>query len=251
MFVDVHTHLYYPKFESDLDEVIARAKSAGMVSIINAGTDHESNVKVLELTKKDEILNATLGIYPTTIEKMSEEELDDELKFIKKNKDKILGIGEIGLDFHLTKDKELQEKQVNFFKKTLTTLKELNKPFVIHSRKAERECIEILEELKIKKVVFHCFSGKLSLIKRIEGNGWLISIPANIDKSEHFQGAVQKTSISNLLTETDAPFLAPKDKDRSEPSFVINTINKIAELKKLDKEEVKKNIFLNYQRTFL
>jgi len=105
--------------------------------------------------------------------------------------------------------------------------------------------------LKIKKVVFHCFSGKFSLIKRIEGNGWLISIPANIDKSEHFQGAVQKTSISNLLTETDAPFLAPKDKDRSEPSFVINTINKIAELKKLDKEEVKKNIFLNYQRTFL
>lgn len=250
MLVDVHCHLYFPQFEKDFEEAIKRAESTGLVSVINAGTDHDSNVKVLELSKKYKIINATLGLYPTESLELSDEDLDKELEFIKSHKDDIVGIGEVGLDFQLSTEQDQREKQIKVFKKLITTLKPLNKTFVIHSRKAERECIEILEELEVKKVNFHCFSGNFKLAKRIEQNNWTMSIPANIGKSEHFQGIVKQTSISNLLTETDSPFLSPAGEERSEPSFVKLTIEKIAEIKGMDVKEVTNNIFLNYQRAF-
>ena len=251
MFVDIHSHLYFSQFDKDREEVIERAKSLGIKVVINAGTDHDSNIEVLRLSKKYDIIKPTLGLYPTTAIKLSEKELEDEIEFIRSKNKEIVGIGEIGLDFHLTKEKEEQKKQIIAFKKIVNSLKDLNKTFVIHSRKAEVECIDILEELGVKKVVFHCFCGKVRLLKRIENNGWTISVPSNIDKSQQFQLAVEKMSINNLLTETDSPFLAPKNKDRSEPSFVKLTIKKIAEIKKITPEETKKIIFMNYQKLFL
>ncbi len=250
MLVDVHCHLYFPQFDSDINEVIKRSELAGLVSMINAGTNHESNLKVLELSKKHKSIQATLGLYPTETLEMSDKELDAELDFIKSQKDNIVGIGEVGLDFQLSTEPEQREKQIRFFKKLVSSLKSLNKTFVIHSRKAEKECIEILEELGVKKVNFHCFSGNFKLARRIEQNNWSMSIPANIGKSEHFQGIVKQTSINNLLTETDSPFLSPAGEERSEPSFVKQTIEKIAEIKGLDVDEVKKIIFLNYQKLF-
>jgi TatD DNase family protein len=250
MFVDVHSHLYFPQFDKDRKDVIERAKSSDVKAVINAGTNHDSNLKVLELSKKYDIVKATLGIYPTAAMNLSTKELKEEIEFIRSKSKEIIGIGEIGLDFHLTKKESDHNKQIEAFKEILTSLKDLNKTFVIHSRKAEAECIDILEELKVKKVVFHCFCGKVKLLKRIEDNGWTISIPANIDKSQQFQLAVEKMSINNLLTETDAPFLAPRDKERSEPAFVVSTIKKIAEIKKITQEEAKKNIFFNYQKLF-
>ena len=250
MIVDVHCHLYFPQFGEDMEEVIKRAESNGLVALVNAGTDHKSNLKVLELSKKHKIVQATLGLYPTEALKISDKELEKEIGFIKENKDNIVGIGEIGLDFQLTKEPKQQQRQIEVFKKLSTSLRDINKTFVIHSRKAERECVEILEELKIKNVNFHCFSGSFKLAKRIESNNWTMSIPANIDKSQHFQGIVEQTSINNLLTETDAPFLSPSGKSRCEPSFVKQTLNKIAEIKKMDVKEVTNNIYLNYQKLF-
>lgn len=251
MIVDVHCHLYFPQFEEDMEEVIKRAETAGLVALVNAGTDHKSNLKVLELSKKYNVVKATLGLYPTTALELSDEEVDKEIKFIKSNKDNIVGIGEIGLDFQLTKEPEKQQRQIEVFKRLITSLKDLDKTFVIHSRKAEKECVDILEELGAKKVNFHCFSGSFKLAKRIEANNWTMSIPANIDKSQHFQGIVEQTSINNLLTETDAPFLSPAGETRCEPSFIKQTLIKIAEIKNMNVKEVTNNIYLNYQKTFL
>ena len=250
MIVDVHCHLNFPQFREDVDEVIDRAKNKGVVNIVNAGTDHKTNLEVLELAKKDEILKTTLGLYPTYAMNLSQEDLEKEIEFIRSKKDEIVGIGEIGLDFHLTKEGDLKQKQIVAFKKIISSLKDLNKVFVIHSRKAERECIEILEEFGVKKVNFHCFSGSFKLAKRIEDNGWTMSIPANIDKSEHFQGIVKQTSINNLLTETDAPFLSPLGESRSESSFISETIKRISEIKNMNVDEVEKNIYFNYQKLF-
>ena len=110
----------------------------------------------------------------------------------------------------------------------------------------------MLESSKLKKVVMHCFTGRKHLVKRIIDNGWSLSIPCVVVKLQQFQDNVKLAPLSQLLTETDCPYLSPyPDIRRNEPAFVIETIKKIAELKKMDQEEVANNIFMNYQKMFL
>jgi len=250
MLVDVHCHLNFKEFNSDRDEVIKRAKKNGFVSIIVSGTEHNTNKDVLKLAEKYDIIKASLGLYPTYIEKLSKKEFQRDLEFIKKNKDKIIAIGELGADFKEIANESKKKLQLERLRTTLTELKKLKKPFIIHSRKAEKECVELLEELKIKKALFHCFTGNYKLAKRIEQNNWYLSIPTILARNQHFQGIVNNVSINSILTETDAPYLAPNPQERNEPLFIKSTIKKIAEIKKIDEEEVKKNIFLNYQKLF-
>ena len=160
------------------------------------------------------------------------------------NKDKLLFIGEVGLDYAQTKDKEQQET----FQKMISLAEKLKKSLVVHSRKAEQEAVAMLESSKAKKVIMHCFSGNFSLIKKIEDNGWHFSIPTNIVRSTHFQELVRKVDINQLLTETDSPFLSPYPRKRNEPSFVIEAVKKIAEIKGMDIIEVENNLFMNFQR---
>ena len=171
-----------------------------------------------------------------------------KLILLKKNKNNIVSIGEIGLDKSI-KDCNIK-KQIKVFKKVLSLAEEINKPVILHSRKAEEECIDILETFKTKNIM-HCFTGNFKLVKRIQNNDWFFSIPTNIVRLLHFQKIVEQTSTSQLLTETDSPYLSPFKEKRNEPSFVVETIKKISEIKKLEQEEVKKLIYMNFQKTFL
>jgi len=123
----------------------------------------------------------------------------------------------------------------------------------IHSRKAEKDVIELLEcsSLKKSQIILHCFSGKKSLITKAASHGWSFSVPTNIVRAENFQSLVRNVDLSQLLTETDAPWLSPYKEKRNEPAFVIETIKEIAKQKSLDSEEVANNIFMNYQKIFL
>ena len=103
----------------------------------------------------------------------------------------------------------------------------------------------------MKKVVMHCFSGKFKLVKRIEDNGWFFSIPTNIIKLLHFQNIVKEVSLNQLLTETDAPFLSPYKDRINEPSFIVETIRKMSEIKQMDENEIKNIIYMNFQKIFL
>ncbi len=254
MYIDVHSHLDHAAIFDILDSVIADAKKAGLSKIITAGIDKESNRKVIEIAKKYDIVKYSLGIYPQDALKsemehektqFKETDIEQEIKFIKTKKP--FAIGEVGLDFKHGKDKE---SQIKLFKKMIDLAKELEVPLIVHSRGAEQQCIEILEEMKAKKVVMHCFGGKMSLVKRIEKKGWYLSIPTNILTSEHFQQIVKQTDISRLLTESDAPFLGPAKTFPNQPKNVVLTIKKIAEIKNMDEHEVKNIIFMNFQRLF-
>jgi len=249
MLVDVHAHLEFENFENDLDEVIERAKKAGVVAIINSGTTIKRCEKTLELAKKYPMIKAALGIYPTETTKMTEKEFNEGIEYLRKNKNKMIALGEIGLDFHEEDNKK--EEQKKNFQKLIELAEEIKLPIIIHSRKAEEEVVDMLESSKIKKVMMHCFSGNKKLIKRCEKNGWMFSIPTNITFSEHFQMMAKEVSMSQILTETDAPFLPPIKGERNEPANVRFTIKKIAEIKKLDEEEVEKMVFSNYQKFFL
>lgn len=244
MLVDVHTHLDDKKFSNVIDQVIRRAKESNIVAIINNGINSKSNRKSLELVEKYDIVKAALGIHPTEISKV---DIDDEVKFIENNKDKIVAIGEIGLDKHWEPEKLNEQKEV--FLKLLSLAEKIKKPVIVHSRKAEKEVIEILETTKLKHVILHSFSGNFNLIKKAEDLGYKFSIPVSIINSHHFQNLVNKVSISSLLTETDAPYLNPFKK-LNEPSNVKFSVQKISEIKKLSLDEVEKLLFMNYQNTF-
>ena len=129
--------------------------------------------------------------------------------------------------------------------------KKLEKPLIVHTRKAEKECIDVLEECNAKKVVLHCFTGNLKLVKRAESLGFNFSIPAIITRLSHFREVVKIVPITRLLTETDGPYLAPIKGTLSEPKDVVRTTKIISEIKNISHDEVIKNIFANYQRLFL
>ncbi|NQV09496.1 TatD family hydrolase [Candidatus Woesearchaeota archaeon] len=249
LLIDTHSHLDHPRFRKDLEDVLDRARKNNLSVIICNGLNKKSNRKVLELSKKCDIIESALGIFPIDAQKLTEEQIDKEIEFIEKNKDKIKAIGEVGLDYHWEKDKHKQEKQRIIFKKFIELAKRIDKPIIIHTRKAEKDALDMIKESKLKKVIFHCFGGSNSLTKEIADNGYFFSIPANIVKCNSFKEIVKNVPLSQLFTETDSPYLSPNEK-RNEPSNVIYTIEEIAKIKGLDKKEVINIIYMNYQRIF-
>lgn len=260
LLVDVHCHLDNKKFGSDLPNVIKRAKEAGISSIITSGVNTATNRLALELQKKYDIVKASLGMYPIDalskeldqssdfVRDISPTNVDEEIEFMKKNKDDFVAIGEAGLDYFWVKNKQKEMKEV--FQKVIELTEKIKKPIIVHTRKAELDCLDMLESSKIKNIILHCFQGRKHLIKRAADNGWNFSIPPIITRLQHFQLLVEKVNINQLLTETDAPYLSPYPEKINEPSYVIETIKKIAEIKNMDQEEAANNIYKNYQSIF-
>ena len=129
--------------------------------------------------------------------------------------------------------------------------KELNIPLIVHSRKAEKEACEMLISNNARKVVIHCFNGKLSLAKEMEAKGFFFSIPAIISHASQFKELVKAVNSTHLLTETDAPFLSAVKGERNEPSAVKEIVDEISEIKRVEAEEMAKIIFSNYQKLFM
>lgn len=259
MLVDVHAHLNHPRFD-DVEEVIERCRK-NKVTVINNGLNPTTNRSCLELAKKyPDVVKAALGVYPLDglnipdpdvvgiTRKMEKIDLDDEIKFIEKNKKNIVAIGEVGMDYKFVKETKKQAENLMKFAKLA---EKLNIPIIVHSRGAEKDVVELLETTKLKKIIMHFFSGNQKLVKRIEDNGWYFSLPTVIDRAQQFQLIAEKVNINQLFTETDAPYAPPRGEDRSEPSFVRNSIKVIAKIKKLDEDEVEKNIFMNFQKLFI
>lgn len=246
ILVDVHCHLDFPEYDADREEVLKRAEAAGVKAILLNGVHPASNRRVIELCKKYPVFKPVLGYYPTHTVEVSEAEFDQELEWISKQE--FIAFGEIGLDLYERQDK-LDEMKKAFTKIVQLAIK-MNKPIIVHTRKAELETIELIESLGAKKVDLHCFSGKKALIARAAQNGWYFSVPANIVRASNFQTLVEMVPIGQLLTETDSPHLSPFRGERNEPAFIVETIKKMAEIKKMDPEEVANCIWMNYQRLF-
>lgn len=249
-FIDIHCHLEAVK---EMEKEVKNADEKDVKIILTQGTDVKTNRNALGLAEKYENVKACLGLYPIDALKMKDEEVEKELDFIRKNTDKIAGIGEVGMDFKESMNEKEHEKQEKIFRKFVKLSIELGKPIIIHSRKAEEKVIEILEDEKAKKVVMHCFCGKRKLVERIVKNEWYLTIPTNVTYSTQFQDNAKIVPISHLFCETDSPFLHP-DKNVKEwkntPENVVYAYEKIAEVKKIKLDEVRKKIYENYLRLF-
>ena len=247
MLVDVHAHLQHNLFKKDIDEVIKRAKEANIVSIVNSGTSLEENKLCLQLSKKYAIVKSSFGMYPLDAIKLSEDDLQKEFDYIIKNKENIIAIGEIGLDYSTN---ERISKQKEIFYRILELSEKLKKPIIVHSRKAEKDVLEILETTKIKKAIMHCFTANMNLVNKASDLGFYFSIPPIITRLKHFQTLVEKISLKQILRESDSPFLSPIKEKRNEPSYVGETIKVISQIKKLDRIEIENIIYMNYQNFF-
>jgi len=250
IIADVHCHLDYFK-EERIKEVIINSEKAGVKSIITNGTTPESNRTCIELAKKYSIVKSALGLHPEFIDKFDDKTIEEEVNFVRAHKSEIVAIGEIGLDYHWVKEEALLKRQKALFKTQINLAKELSLPIIVHTRDAESDAVEMILSSGIKKVIMHCFSGNKNLINACFEKRFMFSIPTNIVRSRHFQMMAEMLPLSQLLTETDAPFLSPYPGKENEPAFITETIKKIAEIKKMDENEVANILYANYQKAFL
>lgn len=229
--IDAHAHLCLPEFDSDIDQVIAKSKEE-IDGVIVSSARLDEGKKVLELVKKHPgFLFATLGFHPT-------EGTDPEgvLKLIDQNHDKIVGIGEAGLDYHWESDLAKRDHQKVIFRKFIASAEKHNLPLVIHSWDAEPDCFSMVNGSKAK-CVFHCFSGEPELAQQIVDKGFYISLSTNVCFSKNLRKIARTVPLENLLLETDSPFLDPERK-RNVPWNIKVSADKIAAEKGVTREAV-------------
>ncbi len=243
--VDAHCHLGYSPIIDNIDEYIKRNKEAGVIAIINNSADFLQSKKTLELAKKYDIVYAAIGIHPIHVN----DYIQDHLNFIEEHIKEVVAIGEVGLDYAGI-DEETKNNQKKLFEFFIDLAEKYNKPLIVHSRSAAQDVVEILESSNAMPIL-HFFTGRKWLVKKIIDNGWILSIPTNIVRLKQLQENVELTPISQLLTETDAPWLSPfKEIYPNEPRFISETLKKISEIKNLPLEEVSEKIKENFSLIF-
>jgi TatD DNase family protein len=262
ILTDAHCHLNHDLYKPELDALLERSKEAGVKAIICSGVNIPTNREALALAKKyAPLVRCSLGIYPVDALGQQDEDsglarqvepidMEKEIAFIKQQRDNIVGIGEAGLDFHWVKDKQLQEKEKENFAKVIKLAEDIQKPLIVHTREAEAECIEMLQSSSVKNVVLHCFIARKHIVKKAVDLGYYFSIPAIIQKLQHFRMVAEMANINQLLSETDGPWLSPIPGKPNEPANVIYTVRNIAQVKSFTEEEVANNLWLNFQRVF-
>lgn len=248
--IDTHCHLEMSAFDPDREEVLVRAKEAGVEAVITIGSDLESCALALRLAEGREGLYCALGIHPHDARDLD----DDALERLRAwaSHEKVVAIGETGLDYHY--DRSPREAQREAFGRQLALAVEAGLPAVIHSREAGEDTLRILEESGIKRGVMHCFSGDMEMAERAMALGLHISFagPVTFKKARRAREVARAIPDDRLLVETDAPYLTPEPLRgrRNEPAFVVHTAREIAALRGVSPEDVARITTLNASRLF-
>ena len=250
--IDSHCHLDHEPLLSDLANVIKRSKEIGIIKLLTISTSFESFDRIKKIIKEDEIIYGTIGIHPheSSINKITS---DIIIKNIKENK-KIIGIGETGLDFYYNNSDK--DDQIISFKEHIEASIKTNSPLIIHSRDAEDETFNILNNYKNHnlKVLMHCFTGSKDFAKKLLSLNAYFSSSGIITfkKSTVLQETFKFLPMDKILIETDSPFLTPVPNrgKKNEPSFIDFTAAKLAEIKNVSKSELIKFTTNNFNRLF-
>ena len=247
--IDIHCHLTYKGLDEIKEKVVEEARKI-MDAIVTCGYPEDAK-KALELLEKNKgFIFLTLGLHPIQIVKMTDKEIEQYKEFVIQNKEKIVAVGEIGLDFHWIKEKSKNDRVKRVFIEFLELAKELKLPVVLHLRKAEQDGFEILTDNDVKQAVFHCYSGGLTLGKQIIEEGYYISVGTNLMRSKNTKKIAKKFPLNRLFTETDAPFLSPFPGKVNVPQNVQFVLENMSELRKMPVEEIDRVIMKNARELF-
>ena len=250
--IDSHCHLDHDPLFNNINEVLNRSKSVGLKKLLTICTSNESFENIKKILDLDEIIYGTYGIHPHETEnnKVTKNVIIENIK----KHPKIIGIGETGLDFYYNHSHK--DEQIKSFKEHIEASIEVDLPIIVHSRSAEQETFEILNEYKNQKpkILMHCFTGSYEFFKKMEKLNSYFSASGIItfSNSTDLQKTFSKIPNNKLLVETDSPFLAPAPMrgKKNEPSFIKYTIKRLAELKELDENEMINITSNNFENLF-
>ncbi len=251
MYIDTHAHLNMPDY-IDIEEVVSRAKDAGVRAIVNVGFDLPSSNAALDLSNKYDLMFSAPGVHPHDAASFGE----TELKALEKlaSNPKVVAIGETGLDYY--KNLSPKEAQIEAFRRHIGLAQKLDLPLIVHARESYEDVLRILHEENKGKLagVMHCFSGDKRTAELTLDLGLYISFagPITFKNAKDLREIAKFVPLDRILIETDCPYLAPDPfrGKRNEPSYIVHTAKKLSELKNIELEELSARIFENAKRAF-
>lgn len=252
MLFDSHAHLDDERFEKDIDSIIERARQNKVEYILNPGANLNTSIKAVNLAEKYHMIYAAVGVHPHDVKHMDGDTI--EVLRALTNREKVVAIGEIGLDFYY--DNSPRDDQRKWFKEQIKLAKEVNLPIIIHDRDAHGEVFDILKENKVGDIgcVMHCYSGSVELAREYVKMGVYISLagPVTFKNARKTYEVAKEIPLEWLLVETDSPYLTPMPYrgKRNEPAYVKFVAEKIAEAKQISLEEVVRKTTLNTKKLF-
>lgn len=245
---ETHAHYDDDAFDDDREELIEKMHASGIEKIVNIGANMNSSRVTVELADKYDFFYGAVGVHPSDTDEMVEKDIDELRKMVIDN-DKIVAIGEIGLDYHYDEpSKELQQK---WFKAQIELAKELNVPIVVHSRDAANDTVKIMEECAAGEAggVIHCFSYAKEMAERFVKMGFYIGVGGVVTfkNGRKLVETVEAIPIERIVIETDSPYLSPEPLrgKRNSSLNLRNVIAKIAEIKGISAEEVAEITYKN------
>jgi TatD DNase family protein len=251
--VDTHAHLHFPEFAPDLDEVVARARAAGVRRIITIGTDGETNPVAVALAERLPDVYATVGIHPHDAAGATDADWS-QMERLVGSSPKVVALGEMGLDFF--RDRSPRDVQAAVLRRQLDLARRLGRPVVLHCRDAHAEMLEILRAERVGEIggVMHCFSGDVAVAARCLDLGLLISLagPVTYKNARALPEVARFVPEDRLVVETDCPFLPPEPYRgrRNEPAWVALTAARIAALRGADPAALEEALTRNAERLF-
>lgn len=246
--VDVHAHICDEVFDPDRNNVLERARGAGVGAIVAVGENLEDAQKNIALAQQYPMLKPAAGLYPTHLDLDLAAEM---AAFIRKHRAHLVAIGEVGLDYWVVKEEIGKALQREIFKAFIDLSIELKLPLNIHSRSAGRHAVAMLLEHDAQQVQMHAFDGKVGAALPAVEAGYFFSIPPSVVRSRQKQKLVKHLPLSCLLVESDSPVLGPDPNKRNEPANLSIAIEAIAEIKSTSPQEVAATVTENTHRLYV
>jgi TatD DNase family protein len=249
--IDAHAHLCDEDFEEDLPQVLQRAEESGVKIIITVGETLEDAERNLSLSSEHPMIRPCAGLYPTELD---EDACKEILLFIERHHQRLVGVGEVGLDFWAVRETHLREIQMRILTRQVELANDLGLTLNVHSRSCGRHTISFLKDLGAKKVLMHAFDGKASAAREGLEAGYFFSVPPSVVRSPQKQKLVRNLPLERMLLESDSPVLGPNREARNEPANILPACQFIAGLKGLSPRLVAdvttENAFKLFPRAF-
>ncbi len=260
---DVHAHLTDERLAADEPSVVARARAAGVTTIVANGLNPADNEKVRALAARVPEVKPAFGLYPVDavlpeMRAMGVEydhhgrdpvSAEEAIEWLGENLGEAIALGEVGLDRYWVPE-ALWARQEDVFRRLVRLALDHDKPIIVHSRKAERRMLEVLQDEGATRVDWHCFGSKVKLGRQIGEHGHWLSIPANVARVESFQRLVDTLPRERILLETDCPYLSPERGTLNEPANVARTVEVMAERWGVDEAAVVEQLEQNFEALF-